>query len=261
MKIHDLTPLALLLGPLVGLGAAQTPFAVNVTVGPDPAPLGCPVQITFSNDRPGIAGVFNCSYRVLDAQGGLVFDPTCSPILFDLGPYGWLPFEWNQVDQSGSPVPPGDYWVEASFESGATELHPVTLGGTDAGLVLRGTATVTQTFTGENRPFVLCSPLDPGRPFWLLAALGQSPGIATCGGTLPLTLDPLLQATLVPNSLLLGSQGNLDGNGMSMGPRLDLPDVPSLAGVQFSTAFLVLDFQAPCVVRRVSPAHTMKVLP
>ena len=242
---------------------AQQPFAFNATVGPDPAPLGCLVHITVSNDRPGSGGLTGCPWEVFDANMQLVYEPTCVPNPVLIGPYGWISFTWDQRDLAGNPVPPGDYFVRVTFDPGFGEpaIVPLTVGGAELGHVLEGTATISETITGEDRPFQLCSPLDPGAPFLLLASTSADVGIPTCGGTFPLDLDALLLATLVPNGILTGSFGNLSNAGTSSAPRLDLPPLPSIVGLSIHTAFATLEFAAPCVVRRISLPVEHVILP
>ncbi|MHC4263281.1 MAG: hypothetical protein ACYSWX_12210 [Planctomycetota bacterium] len=253
---------------LAGLALATPVFAQsnnspNFTVGPELSPLGSPIYITFSNDTPGQFGTLNCPFAVYDDAQQLVFEPSCSGQVFDLLPGGYLYWTWNQIDLAGNQVPAGRYWIETEFEGGSSQLHPVDLGATDAGVVLLGTASEFDLFNGEHRPFFLTSPQDPGAHYWLLASFATTPGLATCGGTLPLAVDPLFELTIQSdNGILIGNQGVLDGSGRSSSTRLNVPNVPALVGTEFSVAFATLDFQDPaCLVRRTSAAHTMRILP
>ena len=261
MKIHTALQACAAASLALALAAPASAQFIHGTVGPDPAPLGCDVSITVSNDKPGSWSSVPCPYRVFDAAMNLVYDPPCpdNPVL--IGQYGWITATWPQIDQSGQQVPPGDYVIEVTYDGGVpTTLHPITLGGTDANLVFEGTATIGQTFTGEARHFYLCAPLDGGHTYFLLAALSATTGIPSCGGTLPLDFDPLLKLTLGPGTIFTNALGTLNAGGVSKAPRFPIPTDPTLVGLHLETAFVVLDLAAPCFVRRVSEPYGLTII-
>lgn len=233
---------------------------VQATVGPQEAPLGCPIQITFSNDGPFGGSGTPCPYEVFDEDLELVYTPSCAEVPIFMGPWGWITASWNQRDQSGQQVPPGRYFVRTDFDVGPSTMHEITIGSVEAGVVLLGNATIFETITGESRRFSLCSPNDPGGTYLLLASLSSTTGLATCGGVLPLDPDPLFALSLTPNAVFQGSVGTLNGQGSSTAPVFDLPENPNLVGLSMVAAFAVLDFQGPCPVKRVSNAHPMTIL-
>lgn len=236
-------------------------ITVNVTVGPSPAPPGCDVSFTLSHDGPGFVSAMGCPIRIFDQEMNLVADPNCgSPASVAIGPWGWITYTWDQRDLAGQQVPAGRYIVEFSYDFQAPTFHSFAVGPVEANLVLEGTPATKDPIGGGDRNFYLCAPQDGGEIYWLLASLTDDVGIATCGGTFPLDQDPLLQASLQPNSLFLGSLGFLGADGTSRNPRIPLPDDPSLIGIEFATAFMVLDFDEPCFVRRVSESYTMTVV-
>jgi hypothetical protein len=53
----------------------------------------------------------------------------------------------------------------------------------------------------------------------------------------------------------------LDAAGRTSDPRIVVPFLPSLAGIQFDVAFAVLDPNVPCGVTRVSDPLHLAVLP
>jgi len=240
--------------------AASAQF-VHGTVGPNPAPVGAPVSITVSNDNQGSWSSVPCPYRVFDASMNLVYDPPCPDTAILMGPFGWVTAEWPQIDQAGQPVPPGNYVIEVTYDGGfPPTLHPIRVGGVDANLVFEGTATIGQTITMEARHFYLAAPLDAGRPYFLAASLTATTGIATCGGTIPLDVDPLLNVTLGGGTIFQGAFGTLDASGTSKTPKLPIPPDPSLVGFHLESAFVVLDLAQPCVFRRISPAYGMTII-
>ena len=196
------------IAPFALLAALSAPAAaqnVNATVGPSPAPLGCPISITASNDFQGSGSSVACPFKVFDDQMNLVFDPglfsACAnqPIL--IGPWGWVTAHWDQRDNAGQPVPAGNYFVRVTYDVGPPTIHPLVLGGTDAGVVLEGTAVIQETLTGESRHFSLCAPLDAGFPYVLLASLTADVGIPTCAGTFPLDPDALFTLSLTAGAV------------------------------------------------------------
>jgi len=250
--------------PLALAAASATPLAaqnVNATVGPTPAPLGCPISITLSNDAPFLGSTTPCPYKIYDAQQQLVYDPGCPDAALLMGPYGWSTSSWDQRDQGGTQVAPGMYWVEVSYDFGPNTYHAIVLGGDDANLVFEGTATTGQTFSGQPRNFYLCSPQDAGFAYFLLGSFTADAGAPNCAGTFPLDADFLLTLTLTPNSVFKQSLGFLNANGRSKAPTFQAPDDPTLIGVSFHTAFVVLDPASPtCTIRRNSLAYRMEII-
>ena len=245
---------------LCALGTGASAQFLNTTVGPDPAPLGCGVSITISNDNPFILSTGPCPFEIYDDQMNLVFKPTCLPAVIDMGPYGWWNAVWNQTDMAGQQVPPGTYYVRVTYDVQPATLHPVQVGGIDANLVFEGTATIGQPLGGAIRNFYLCSPLDGGFTYFLLASSSATTGIPTCAGTFPLDPSPLLTITSTPNTVFLGSLGTFPPNGVSKTPKFPLPPDSALVGLAFESAFAVLDLTQPCPIRRLSPSYPMTII-
>lgn len=256
--IHRALPAALAAACLLAPPASAQ--NVNATVGPDPAPVGCPISITVSNDAPFLGSTTSCPYRVLDGELNEVYVPSCSdnPIL--MGPYGWLTATWEQTNQEGQQVPAGFYWVEVHYDIGEPTLHPLQIGGTNAGLVFEGTATIGQNLSGQARNFSLCAPLDGGFPYLLVASVTATTGAPTCAGPFPLDPDLLLGLTLTPNTLFLNSLGFLGPNGVSKAPTFPLNDDPTLVGISIHAAYVVLDLEQPCIVRRISEPYQLTII-
>jgi hypothetical protein len=254
---HSVLALALT-SLLAGAGAAQGAF--HATIGPSPAPVGGPIWITVSNDKPFAGSTGTCPWVVYDANDNLVFDPGCSSQSVLMGPYGWLTFTWDQRDAGGHQVPAGTYRVEITFDVGPKQSYPLVIGGTDAGLVFEGAAaigTVSSPVIFKPRNFFLSSPQDGGELYWLLASTSSSSGIPTCGGVLPLDAGPLFNLSLLPNALFGGSLGTLGPSGTSSAPSFQIPNSASLLGLSIETAFAVLDLNAACPVKRVSAPYTL----
>ena len=246
---------AAVLAPAAG---AQGNF--NATIGPNPAPIGSPISITVSNDAPFLGSSTFCPYRILDGEMNEVYDPGCPDNPGLIGPYGWVTATWDQRDQLGEQVPAGFYWVEVSYDIGGPTVHPLVLGGTDAGLVFEGTATIGQNFSGTPRNFSLTAPLDGGYPYFLVASVTAETGVSTCAGTFPLDPDLLLGLTLTPNTLFLNSLGFLDENGNSKAPTFPLNEDPTLVGISIHAAYVVLDLEQACQARRISEPYPLTII-
>lgn len=242
---------ALALGAAPGL--AQ--FSVNGTVGPNPCPVGCDVQITISVDYQGLGSSIPCPFRVLDTGGAVVYTPGCTPSAVLIGPGGWLTATWDQTDDQGAQVPPGEYVVEVSFDVGPPKEYPILIAGDGAALVQQGTPRI-----GTNRPFYLCSPQDAGQLYFLLGALSDSPGLPTCNGTLPLAVDTIFVIALTPNTLFQASLGFLGPDGTTTAPSFAVPNDPSLIGLSLESAFFTFDLEQACPVLHVSPAYELAIV-
>ncbi|MEM7205969.1 MAG: hypothetical protein AAF628_37285 [Planctomycetota bacterium] len=223
--------------------ATAGPAQVASTVGPPVAPVGCPISIAISNDSPAQVGTGICPYLVEDTAGRPVYVPICPAILRLVEPGETFSTLWPQVDNNGRPVPPGDYAVTVTLPGGAIQQHTVTIDATARG----GVATVGVVRLGTARRLYACSPRTPNDLYVMAAsASGTAPGVALCGGTLPLNLDPLLLASLQPNPVLLDFQGLLDGSGTTTDPAIALPPIAALAGVSFHVAFVAAPRGQPC---------------
>ena len=145
---------------------------------------------------------------------------------------------WDQRDNAGQPVPAGNYFVRVTYDVGPPTIHPLVLGGTDAGVVLEGTAVIQETLTGESRHFSLCAPLDAGFPYVLLASLTADVGIPTCAGTFPLDPDALFTLSLTAGAVFQSSTGMLGPTGTTTAPVFDLPPNPNLIGLSLELSLI-----------------------
>ena len=239
-RLPALSALALLVAPL----GAQ----VSSSVGPPQAPVGCPIQITLSNDTGVAVATGICPFEIQDAAGNLVFAPACIEILVFIQPGDTFTTQWDQVDQNGNQVPPGSYQVRVNEPDGDVEFHKVEIGGTAAAIAPLGVAK-----TGTNRSYQLCSPGDPGRPYRLAASFTNAVGISTCAGTVPLDLDGLFFLSQSTPGVFQNFAGVLDATGASAAPSIAIPAQPGLVGTSFQLAFVVLDSPgAPCGIRTIS---------
>ncbi len=243
--------------PVLALSAGAQ--IITVQVGPDPAPLGCPVYFSVTNNTDLIGGFAGCPWKVFDDSGGLVFDADCLIQEVLVGPLGTLNYKWDQVDQSGAQVPPGDYVVEIGTLGGLFQI-PFQVGGTEANLHLKGTPAIGTDVIGfGGRNFSLCAPGDPGGLYWLLAAYAQTTGIPTCAGTVPLDFDALLQIHLA-SPIFTNTVGSLDAAGLSEDPLFPIPDNSALIGLSLVTSFVVFDPSAPCPVTRISDSLPLTIV-
>ena len=255
LRPHSLLAAAL----LAGTAHAQIP--ANVTIGPAPAPVGSQISVTVSNDGPAFFSVTGCPIEVFDAAMEFVWEPSCSPVPLAVGPYGWVTSYWPQVDANGAPVPPGDYWIKVSYDFQAPTFHPITIDASvEAGVVLEGTASIGDTLTFEDRHFYLTAPQDGGFTYWLMGSFTANVGIPTCAGTFPLDYDLLFTKSSVPNKIFKSSFGTLGPAGATIAPKFPIPNDTDLIGIPIVAAFVVVDFAAPCVFRRISGTHSMTII-
>lgn len=231
--------------------AAVAPLAssqVASIVGPQIVPSGCPVSISISNDTALTLFTGVCPYQVIDGGGAVVFTPICIAIAQILNPGDTFSTQWDQTDDNGNPVPPGNYVVQVQLPGGGgSQQHAITIGGADAGVAPLGVPKI-----GTSRSYQLCSPLD-GSQFYLMAAAGSSNvGIPTCGGVFPLDPDPIFEASLSDPTVFINTFGSLDAAGLTKDPTVAIPANPNFVGLQVHFAMMVLDFAAPCPFRRFS---------
>ncbi|MHC5211818.1 MAG: hypothetical protein ACYTG2_13950 [Planctomycetota bacterium] len=241
--------------------AAPAVAQANYTVGPQTVPSGARVSVTLSNDTTHKLGVSAPLYEVYDAEGGLVYVPTDPVKAVLMASGGHITFYWDLIDQAGEPVPTGEYTLQVKYDTFVPPTaFPVEVVRTGAGLVFEGTATTqVPAIPGYPRHFYLHSPEDGGQVYMLLASLTSTIGIATCGGPLPLDLDPVFSLSLVPDTVFQNSVGTLDASGRSYAPRFDLPSNPALIGLTVHSAYVVFDPGSGCQVRRISNLHTMTI--
>lgn len=242
------------------LAQAQVPLSVTLQVGPDPAPIGCPLYGSVTNDTSLIMGIGGCPWRIVDQNGTEVFDADCLIQELLIGPLGTIDYAWDQRDSQGNQVAPGQYTFEV-----LTPLGPMAesfqVGGVDANLHVQGTAALgTDQIGFGGREIALAAPLDPGAPYLVLASATAGPGFPICGTTVPLVQDTLFTDVLAQN-LIPGGFGFLDAQGCSLEPKLPIPDQPELVGIELQLAFVVLDFAASCSVVRSSPSLSAPIVP
>ncbi len=234
--VRALGATTLVLFALSGAAAAQ----VSHTFGPERAPLGCSVVFSLSNDGPSDLVHDPTGFRVYDAQGQVVFTPPGQPPFVTLQPGEVYTQVWPQVDDQGNAVAPGTYHL--NHPAGAS----VVVGGTHAAL-----APVGAPKLGSARHYRLCSPLDAGRPYQLLASTSAG-SFMTCAGNLPLSRDRVFELSLGRSPVFRGFSGSLDARGESDVPVLALPPTPALVGTSLTLAFVVLDPSSTCGLRRIS---------
>lgn len=235
---------AIAAGAFASIGAAQASEAV----GPLQAPLGCPIQYSFSNDNPFALTWDPCGLTVYDAAGQLIWSvaPCTGPVSLQPGEISVT--TWPQTDQAGNPVLPGNYFLDAPNGLMVT-----------VGQVQTSIAPLGSLRHGRTRGLQLCSPQDPGERYLLLASTSMSTGFATCGGQVPLDETRILLASVANPVVFQRFTGRLDANGLSSDPAVAIPDNPQLAGTRLHFVFLVLDPQAPCRVKRISETASFTV--
>jgi hypothetical protein len=222
---------------------------VATTVGPSPAPIGCPIAISVANDTNAAIFLPNpCPFQVRNAAGAVIYSPFCIQIIVNVNPGAVFTAYWNQVDNNGSQVPAGTYFVDVTMPGGMSTTS-ITIDATeDAGLAPLGPNRI-----GTTRNLYFCAPQDGGAPYGAAASgFPVSGGIPTCGGVVPLEFDALLQLSLGPNPFFLNFIGGLSNTGSTTAPAIAVPFIPGIVGASFVVAFITIDTIAPCNVRSIS---------
>lgn len=136
--------------------------------------------------------------------------------------------------------------VPLDIQPSATRLKEIVLEPEDALLTREGGGKI-----GATTAFPLSAAHDPGRPYFIGAALGTEPGQAIAGRRFPLNGDALFQASLELPQLFAGNLGRLDAQGKG---RMDfhVPPWPALAGLKFWFAGFTVDFGYPFGVKSIS---------
>ena len=231
MALRISSPLvARLLAPLALAfpAAAQLGF----TWGPEAAPMGCPVYYSLQNGTANPVNYDPCGFAVFDAAGNVIYSPPCAGSVV-IQPGTAYSIIWLQSDLSGLQVPPGVYHL--NDPAGPA----ITVGGAQAGVAPIGT-----------RDFLLCSPQDAGKPYFMGAMLSSTnPGFTLCGQAVPI---PFESFTLTWNdpAVFQGFVGFLDASGRASAHIAPPPGFTQTAQVDY--AFVVFDFTQPCPVRRAS---------
>lgn len=212
-------------------------------------PVGCPIPHTISNDTDGVIFYTPCPPSVFDSSGQPVLILACPQIAVELEAGGTVTFSWSQKDSNGQQVPEGIYFVGGvAYEITST---------VDAVLFPLGPQRV-----GNTRAFQLCAPDEPDGVYVMAASGSTTTGASLpCGAQFPLDLDPLLLQSITNASTFQSFIGQLDGTGATAAPRIAVPNDPSLAGVSFSVAFLVVDPLDACPVAAVSAPRTVTIVP
>ena len=201
---------------LAALFLAPGAFAqtVSVGVGPSPAPIGGTVFASATNNFANqLMGIGACPWRIVDSNGIEVFDPNCSPGSFLLSPLGTIDFSWDQRDQNGLQVPPGDYVFEVATAGGFFAVD-FEVGGLESNIFLQGTAAIGTAPFGFNggRDIAISSPSNPGAIYGVFVSGSLGGGPTFCGMELPIALDSIALSAL-ESQLINNAVGILDANG------------------------------------------------
>src|SRR5262245_37466477 len=231
--------------------AASASAQLSSVVGPDVAPIGCPVSISISNDSAASTFTGPCPYQVRNAHGIPIFSPICPLLALPLDPGKTFSTTWDQIDDNFVQVPARTYTIDVFLVGAPIQHHTIMVGGAVSGVAPLGVPKI-----GTTRHYALCSKSDPGGFYVMLASGSSLVGIPTCGGTIPLDPDAILTASLSDPTVFVSTAGNLDAAGMSSAPALAIPSLPSLVGVNVNLAMLVLDLVGACPFKSISaPMH------
>ena len=241
--------LAILLSALLATTAANaTARNLTITVGPEVAPVGGEIQITYDTDQWLFGG--GCPFYVYDSDGNYVFPGPCDDTLWI--PPGTTTWTWDQTTIAGTPAPPGVYTIVAWGQTHYVTIDPEV----DAALVPLGVVR-----TGLTRPIALSAPGSPGHLYQVV--LSAAPvGFPTCSGIFRHPWRALTflgtpvgfsdSPFLVDGPFLRGEKGRLDVTGHSSAPSLTVPDDANLVGTSFFVTFATFDPETPCLVTATS---------
>ena len=100
---------------------------------------------------------------------------------------------------------------------------------------------------------------DIGETYWVVLAVGESPGIPLgAGRVLPLNADALFFATLRPNALLLNNTGLIPPGGKATASFV-IPNLPGLVGITVYAAGVTQNNDYLNSVKNFSSAISMKI--
>ena len=189
----------------------------------------------------------------------MIFAPTCGPGSFLLSPLGTIDFAWDQLDQNGQQVPPGDYIFDVSTGGGFFAID-FEVGGLESNIFLQGTAAIGTAPFGFNggRDIAISSPSNPGEVYGVFVSGSLGVGPTFCGFTLPILPDALAMAAL-QSSLINNSVGFLDGNGETVQAALPIPNTPALVGIELHLAAMIFDLTSSCAVIDITPAFSTRI--
>lgn len=192
------------------------------------APLpGQKVRFTVTNHGTELVqALATCIVHQGDCTGSEVVALSL-PAGLQLPSDGSYTITWDQLDQSGQPVPTGDYTLEFLYTSGTTPGTQSACGTASVQLpaapVLRldGVTSVQKLLNDPLEILVSAGPSGVGQPVTLFADIG--PGPITVGGvTLPVGGTPAMVASPLGTISPLGT----------LSVSLPMPNHPDLAGLQ-----------------------------
>src|SRR5262245_32740215 len=88
---------------------ASASAQLSSVVGPDVAPIGCPVSISISNDTASTTFTGPCPFQVRNEHGITIFSPICPLLALPLDPGKTFSTTWDQIDNNFVQVPAGIY--------------------------------------------------------------------------------------------------------------------------------------------------------
>jgi len=222
----------LLCAPLAG---AQV---ISASFSPNPAPPGVPVTVT-GTDATGGGLALACPCCWYEIHAGSPTGPVvslgifCPSVIVPVGPNGNFAFTWNQKDDTGSFVPPGQYWFvlkawDPGFTSISQDFFCLSIQGPSEP-ALRNTSPAQ---VGMPLGLEIDAPVQTGAFYLTVASFtSNNPLPNPAGGLTCIDFDILFQISLAPGTpgVFDNFKGFLDGSGKSSGMSLNLPSIPSLA--------------------------------
>jgi hypothetical protein len=220
---------------LIGaLGTATPAQLLSTQANPQPALVGVPITVVVT-DAVGTGFTINGSscfgtpIRSERPDGPAIYTPAfCTDDLLGIPPQGSFTINWNQVDDHGRQVPPGNYWMRLAA-IGIEEWVCVTIQHPDQG---RHLSALGPAVLGQDLVLRLSDP-DAGGGAYAVLASGSAGGGVDLGALGYLCLDPDLLFSLSfpapPASIFENFLGSLDQNGVAGEIAVHIPAEPFLA--------------------------------
>lgn len=220
LNVFDMSPYNVLVGQS-GLGNFVVAFTMEFNPNGS-CTAGFNANFFTDNDQPGF---FGC-------------DPTITPektsLMFILG-QGWT--DVSKATVTGIPICP-------LFYSGIWGIRACTEDA-GAGNPLFVTATPNPIPVGGFTSLTFHAPGSEGLPYLAAASFGNTPGIPTASGVVPLNFDGLMSLSLSLPSVFVNFSGLISATTGTAPGLIFIPNDPAFVGISFYVGFVTLPAVGP----------------
>lgn len=230
--------LAAVLGTVLFCAPLAGAQVISAAFSPNPAPPGVPVTVT-GTDAFGNGLALACPCCWYEIHAGSPSGPPislgifCPSVIVPVAPGGSFGFTWNQKDDSGAFVPPGQYWFELkAWDPGFTGISHDFFCLSIQGPTEPALRNTTPAQVGMPLGLEIDAPMQPGSFYLTVASFtSNNPLPNPAGGLTCIDFDILFQISLAPGApgVFNNFKGFLDGSGKSSGMSLAIPSIASLA--------------------------------